>query len=270
MSTDAADNIRARLDATANERVESIEWFETLASTNDYLLAAPRPEPGMLKVAIADEQTSGRGRNKKAWLSQNGHGLWMSVAYTFSPVPEMLSSLTLAIGADIVRCLNGLGAEGIALKWPNDLMLDDRKLAGILVESRTAASSTTTVSGIGINILEPEAGDFAEIAGRENLMLPVGLEYALEQVPTAEELAAHIVATLVGTFDQFAQDGLQGFVGDWSKLDWLHGRRVNVIGEPHLCGTADGINDNGELIIKNGNVEFSVVAGTVRLSEEPE
>ena len=270
MPSDVADSIRARLDATANERVESIEWFETLASTNDYLLAAPRPAPGQLKVAIADAQTNGRGRNKKPWLSAPGHGLWMSVAYTFSPIPEILSSLTLAIGADVVRCLNSLGAEGIALKWPNDLMLDDRKLAGILVESRTAASSSTIVSGIGINLREPEAGDFAEIAGRENLMLPVGLEYALEELPSIEDLAAHVVATLVGTFDQFGEHGMASFVADWSKLDWLHGRRVNVIGEPHLCGTAHGINEQGELIIKNGTVEFSIVAGTVRLSEETE
>ena len=155
MTTDVAACVRSLLGEAADERIESIDWFESLDSTNDYLLAAPKPAPSMARVALADEQTSGRGRGDKRWVSAAGGGLWMSIAYTFAPTPPALSTLTLAIGSDIAHCLGEFGAGGIMLKWPNDLMLDHRKLGGILVETRTAAASSTIVCGIGINLRDP-------------------------------------------------------------------------------------------------------------------
>lgn len=265
--SDVAANVRSRLDDDADQRIESVDWFETLESTNDYLLAAPRPAPAMLRAAIADEQTSGRGRGDKRWVSSSGGGLWLSVSYTFEPTPVALSTLTLAVGSDVARCLAEYGAPEVRLKWPNDLMLDDRKLGGILVESRTAATSSTVVCGIGINLREPEVAHFS---GREHFMLPVGLEYATHELPRVDDVAARIIGALIGTFERFADVGLAGFAGDWSELDWLRGRRVTLIGEPHIRGTAHGINDDGELIIRSGELEFRVVAGTVRLDDASE
>jgi len=262
MASDVAANVRSRLDDTIEQRIESIDWFESLDSTNDYLLAAPRPAASMLRVAIAEEQTSGRGRGDKQWVSSAGGGLWLSVAFTFAPTPDALSALTLAVGADVARCLAEYGASDVALKWPNDLMLDDRKLGGILVESRMAAASSTVVCGIGINLKEPEVAQFA---GREHFMLPVGLEFAVRELPSVDDVAARIIGVLAGTFDRFAEVGLPGFAGAWSELDWLKGRRVVVIGEPHISGVADGISESGELIIRSGEIEFSIIAGTIRL-----
>ena len=267
MTTDVAASVRSHLSDDANGRLESIDWFETLDSTNDYLLAAPRPAAAMLRAAIADEQTAGRGRDDKRWVSSAGGGLWLSVAYTFEPTPLALNTLTLAVGCDVARCLADFGAAGVRLKWPNDLMLDDRKLGGILVESRTAAASCTVVCGIGINLREPETAQFE---GREQLMLPVGLEFVVDALPAIDELAARVIGRLIGTFDRFAAVGLAGFSADWSELDWLRGRSVTMIGEPHIKGTADGITGDGELLIRNDDLDFRVVSGTVRLADAGE
>jgi BirA family transcriptional regulator, biotin operon repressor / biotin---[acetyl-CoA-carboxylase] ligase len=152
--------IRAALSAEAGSKLDELELFGSIASTNTYLLAQPPPVPQRCRVAIANHQTSGRGRHYRRWVSPPGAGLCLSLAYTFEERPYELPSLTLAIGVGMVDVLKSLGVDGIKLKWPNDIVALGGKLGGILTEVQSRNDGgATVVTGIGLNIALPDGAE---------------------------------------------------------------------------------------------------------------
>ena len=265
MSEVTAANIRDSLPPKLAERLEHIEWFAELDSTSSYLLAAPRPEVNQWRVAIADEQTAGRGRGANQWHSAPGAGLWMSGAYTLASTPDSLGGITLAIGAAVAETLTSLGVSDIRLKWPNDLIVDDRKLGGILLDSSpTAAGGMSIVCGLGINSRLPAAQVLNEVIEASAALFPIDLESVLTDVPTNEALAATMLESMVRTLDRFESDGFAPFIPRWSAFDWLAGRRVVVQGNDQLTGIAEGISEQGELIVREGDTVHYVISGSVR------
>ena len=139
MSSLDASAFRRPLSECTRAKLESLELFGEIASTNTYLMSQPAPTAGHCRVAIADHQTSGRGRHNRHWLSHPGDGLCLSLAYTFEKAPEHLPALTLALGVGVIGALQGLNVSGCRLKWPNDIVARDGKLGGILTEAVKAA-----------------------------------------------------------------------------------------------------------------------------------
>jgi BirA family biotin operon repressor/biotin-[acetyl-CoA-carboxylase] ligase len=117
-------------------------------STNALLLAEPAAQPVLL---AAEEQSAGRGRHGRRWRSARGKGATFSILRRMSCTPRALVGLSVAVGAAAARALRALGARGVTLKWPNDLMARRRKLGGILIETRQSGPSVIVVVGIGIN-----------------------------------------------------------------------------------------------------------------------
>ena len=253
-----AKRLRPELPDELRDRV-TIEWFERLGSTNDYLLSQAAPAPSAFHVAIADEQISGRGRGQNRWVSGKRQGLWLSFATTFSPVPAGFEALTLALGVGVVAGLQQLGAAELALKWPNDVMAGDRKLGGILVESRGRGSSATAVCGIGINVQTPTA-----LLDNEQALPPTGLASVLSDGPSMERLAGTVLSASIATCDEFAARGPAAFMERWSALDWLRDKRV-VVNDGNVAGVAAGIDDRGRLTVDDGSQRRVVTAGTVRV-----
>ncbi len=118
------------------ERVRRLEVAWSTGSTNTVLLSRPNPPGGSSEVMLAEYQTAGRGRRGRAWLAPPGGAVCMSMSWTFRDVPADLSALGLVIGVCEVRALHALGVTSAKLKWPNDLLVDERKLGGILIELR--------------------------------------------------------------------------------------------------------------------------------------
>jgi BirA family biotin operon repressor/biotin-[acetyl-CoA-carboxylase] ligase len=150
----------------AGTRFHEIRWFGSIDSTNRYLLgeAANGSPEGV--VAVADEQTAGRGRHGRTWTAAPGAALLVSVLLRPDVPPERLHLATLAAGvaaADAVQETCGFAAR---LKWPNDLVVDDRKLAGILAEATsTGVGGTGVVVGMGLNLRSDAfPAEIAEIA----------------------------------------------------------------------------------------------------------
>ena len=153
MSALDAAVLRRALAEASLASLEDLEVFASIPSTNTHLLAKSPPAAGRLHVALADHQTAGRGRRARQWLSPPGAGLCLSVAYTFAEPPGQLPCLTLAIGVGIVHALETLGVGGIGLKWPNDIVVRESKLGGMLAESHgVSTSGAAVVVGIGINL----------------------------------------------------------------------------------------------------------------------
>ena len=148
-----SDLICGALDAATVQRLDILEVFAEIASTNTYLMQQPGPAAGRLRVAATDNQTAGRGRHGRTWQSPAGSGLCLSLAYTFASNPANLPALTLAIGLGAIDALQRVGIGGVQLKWPNDLIMMNGKLGGILTEAQSQASGNlTVVTGIGLNI----------------------------------------------------------------------------------------------------------------------
>lgn len=261
--------IRERLSDGANRVLETLDVFGEIDSTSTYLLSQPSPGVGRWRFAIAARQTAGRGRGENSWHSPAGGGLWMSGAYTFHSLPANLSALTLAIGVGVADALAGLGVDTIRLKWPNDLLLDGGKLGGILLDTASAASTNlTVVCGVGLNV-RLENFKTLEAAGVSATgFRPVDLGDALAEVPPIEELAPICMRALMRTVSRYASDGFGAFIERWRDYDFLHGRRVSVSqSDSTLIGAAEGIADNGALLVRVGDDLEQVVSGSVRLAE---
>jgi BirA family transcriptional regulator, biotin operon repressor / biotin---[acetyl-CoA-carboxylase] ligase len=129
-----------------------VRVVERCGSTNTLLLGGPSERPLLL---AAETQTAGRGRRGRKWRSAPGAGATFSILRRMRCTPAALVGLPIAVGAAAARALRALGARGVRLKWPNDLMARRRKLGGILIETRSAAAGaaaeTLVVVGIGIN-----------------------------------------------------------------------------------------------------------------------
>lgn len=266
MSTLDVSDIRGRLREPTLARLDELECFSSIASTNTHLMTKAAPAPGRFRVAVADHQTAGRGRHDRRWISTPGAGLCLSVGYTFASLPAQLPALTLAIGVGVVAALRQLAIEGVSLKWPNDLVALDRKLGGILTEAQSGSGAgTTVVTGIGINVRNGEQLDFDLESGR--MLPPIDLEALQAEPPARELLAGTIVNELFSTFGTFEQNGFASFEAEWRRHDWLHGKAITVdMPDKQLSGTAAGVDADGTLLVDTEAGRTRVITGSIVLS----
>ncbi len=255
--------IQKPLTELATSRLEKLEVFASIASTNTYLMSQPAPAIGSYRVAIADHQTSGRGRHYRRWISAPGAGLYMSFSYTFAAATSDLGGLTLAIGVGVIGSLEQLGVEGAALKWPNDIVALDGKLGGILTEVQSGAGEgATVVTGVGINVDMPEHIDFGVESDWSRQA--VDLNSISDEPPSREQIAGTVMEHLYMTFARFEQYGLSGFMDDWRKRDWLLGREITVdMPDKQVTGIAAGVGDDGSLLVDTPAGQVKVISGSV-------
>lgn len=263
MSNIEVAGIQRPLSENTKSRLERLELFSSIASTNTYLLSQPAPGAGQFRVALADHQTSGRGRHYRRWDSPRGSGLYLSLAFTFPAMPENLPALTLALGVGVADALTGLGIAGVRLKWPNDLVAQEGKLGGILTEVQSGGrNSVTVVAGLGLNLQHAgrvDIGAEADWAGRA-----VALEDIAGELPARDRLAGTMIEALFGSILRFEAHGFADFADSWRTSDWLRGRQVTIeMPDKRLTGVAAGVDVDGALIVDTGTSQQRVVTGSV-------
>jgi BirA family biotin operon repressor/biotin-[acetyl-CoA-carboxylase] ligase len=256
-----------------------LERVATTKSTNDDLLARWRAGELIDPVArIAHDQTSGKGRAGRVWLSNPGDTLCFSLAYPFDKRPHELSGLSLVIGLAVVAGIAGalginettLHQQGLRLKWPNDLLLNNAKLGGILIEGGQSSPSSPTwmVIGLGLNL-----HNAALIA--QNLENPISLgAAALDQllphhtpIPDTEFIWLKLIESFESHLTQFEQHGFSYFKNSWSHWDAFNGLPVCISGtgkEP-IMGVSSGVDHSGALILNQHDKSIVVHAGDVSL-----
>ncbi len=250
MSSLNADVIRTFAAAPAKARLANIRVFAEIDSTNSYLMQVPGPTPGKISIAATSNQTAGRGRHGKVWQSPPGSGLCLSAAYTFASQPDNLPALTLALGLGVISALEELGATGVELKWPNDLVAKDGKLGGILTEvQQQSASTVTVVTGVGINVDLPETQDVGVESDWARQV--VDLKELCDTLPTQNEISGKLTTHLLNSFVEFEQSGFGPMVERWSSYDWLLGRQISVDTATELVsGVGASIANDGALLIE--------------------
>ncbi|WP_345829851.1 bifunctional biotin--[acetyl-CoA-carboxylase] ligase/biotin operon repressor BirA [Erwinia sp. HDF1-3R] len=228
-------------------------------STNQYLLdRMPTLQPG--DACVAEYQQAGRGRRGRQWFSPFGSNLYLSMYWCLEQGPVAAMGLSLVIGIVTAEVLRALGASDVRVKWPNDLYLNDRKLAGILVElTGKTGDSAHIVIGTGINLAMRMPDTDVVNQGWINL----------EEAGVAidrNKLAATLVNKTRESLQLFEREGLAPFIDRWSALDNFIDRPVKLlIGDREILGIARGIDQQGGLILEQDGVRKSWVGGEISL-----
>ncbi|MCS0591910.1 biotin--[acetyl-CoA-carboxylase] ligase [Massilia norwichensis] len=236
----------------------AVEVVPETGSTNVDLLARAFTLQGPV-LLVAEHQTAGRGRAGRSWLSSPDHSLTFSLAWKFGGGLQSLTGLPLAIGTALAETLGRLG-QPVQLKWPNDVLKDGDKLAGILVETASAADGGVwAVIGIGLNLAMPDELE-AQI-GRSVAAVPW-----LARMERDTLLAA-ILDGLAEALRLFDQAGFGAFSARWNLLHGWQGQLVVILdrGEVLHEGLAAGVDDAGRLLLDTENGRIAIVAGDVSL-----
>ena len=236
----------------------AVEVVLETGSTNADLLARA-PSLGAPVLLVAEHQTAGRGRAGRSWLSSPGHSLTFSLAWKFGGGLQKLTGLPLAIGTALAETLGRLG-QPVQLKWPNDVLKDGDKLAGILVETAPVPDGAVwTVIGIGLNLAMPD--ELEEQIGR-----PVAAVPWLARMERDTLLAA-ILDGQAEALRLFGQSGFSAFSARWNLLHGWQGQTVVILdrGEVLHEGLAAGVDDAGRLLLDTENGRAAIVAGDVSL-----
>jgi BirA family biotin operon repressor/biotin-[acetyl-CoA-carboxylase] ligase len=256
--------LRRALAPRTARRLARLEMFTELDSTNRRLLESAPPPQGELAVCVAEFQTAGRGRRGRRWLAPLGSGLCLSAGWQFAGSPRDLSALTLAVGVVARRALADAARLDVALKWPNDLVHDERKLGGILLELAAEAQGRCyVVAGIGINVaLPPKSLGVLSDWPRGAIDLATALHGA---PPPRLAVAARLLDGLADLFASFAETGFAPYRSEWRDADYLLGRRVKLDDPAAPAnGTARGIDGDGALLIETANgARRRVISGDV-------
>jgi len=228
-------------------------------STNQYLLdRMDTLQSG--DACVAEYQQAGRGRRGRQWFSPFGSNLYLSMYWRLEQGPAAAMGLSLVIGIVLAEALQEQGAPDIRVKWPNDIYLDDRKLAGILVElTGKTGDAAQIVIGAGINLaMRAPAADVINQGW-------INLQEAGVSVDR-NALSALIVNKMRTALVEFEQEGLAPFIERWARLDNFINRPVKLlIGDREIFGIARGIDQQGGLILEQDGVRKSWVGGEISL-----
>ena len=228
-------------------------------STNQYMMAQlDRWQKG--ECLLAESQTAGRGRRGRQWHSPFGSQFIMSMYWRLDDGPSAAMGLSLAIGVAVVQALESAGYRDLSLKWPNDIYMARRKLAGILVEMSAAVGGIChLVIGVGVNLNLPDA----VIA-----QLDQPCAHLAEQPVVVErnQLSATIIRALRNALTLFEQQGLTAFLTEWNRLDIFMQQPVKVLlGNQVIHGIYCGIDGQGNMLLQDHDGMHKFVGGEISL-----
>jgi BirA family transcriptional regulator, biotin operon repressor / biotin---[acetyl-CoA-carboxylase] ligase len=258
----SAAKIREHLARGVRERLGQLDVFWSTGSTNTVLLDRPNPTPGSFYVALAECQTAGRGRRGRTWVAPPGGAICLSLSWTFREVPADLGALGLVVGVCSLHALASVGVEGARLKWPNDLLVDDRKLGGVLIELRAETTGPAcVVIGIGLNVA---LGNVLIEKIAETGLAPIDLVTAGVASPSRNRIAAALVSSYVRGLLDFEREGLKPFIEEWRHADALRGRPVTVQAMDGVTkGLARGIDLHGAFLVETPHGLKRFISGDV-------
>lgn len=229
------------VDPDNQSHLAKLEIFETIASTNTYLLEQAKTGAPCGFACFAEQQTQGRGRLQRTWHSPFGKNIYFSLLWRFGDAIQNLSGLSIAVAVMVANALRKYGIQsGVQLKWPNDVMITQRKLAGILLE----CNDTAIVIGIGLNLDVQDAGEAGWIGLSEVINKPVARNF----------LAGLLLNELLKNLPLFAVRGLPLFLPEWQKHDVLFNKTV-VVRTPDAAiqGVMRGVDEQGQLLLQQEN-----------------
>jgi BirA family biotin operon repressor/biotin-[acetyl-CoA-carboxylase] ligase len=239
---------------------DRLHHFATVDSTNTYALAQARSRALHGSFYVADEQTAGRGRSDHTWHSNAGQGLYLSALLRPNLAIAELVWLPLIAGLAVHRAIQEITALTVDLRWPNDLLIGNRKTGGILVEAQTEAGrASAAVIGIGINLHQQSfpAGLATE---------PTSLDLETGRVTCRQQLLIAVLQALDAELASLhSQASLQAIPSRIAAISsWVEGRRVDVHGPQPCTGITAGLDASGFLRVRTASGLVTITTGGLR------
>lgn len=266
-----ATAIRANLSAAQRGRVFELEILPVVDSTNSHTLR--RVQAGSLPLAagqtyicMAEKQTAGKGRRGRQWVSPFGHNLYLTMLREFTSGASGLDGLSLVIGMALVAALQEWGFSELGLKWPNDVLWQDQKLAGILIEiSGDVAGNCQVVIGVGLN-LKQNAVTMSAVTQPWTSLCQLG--FAQHE---RNRLFGRILDHQLSALDSFQASGFTAFAEAWNSLDVCAGKAVELSSAAGaVCGIGRGVDPNGALLLQTDGGIRRCIGGEVSLRAVPD
>lgn len=239
--------IKKNISKTNLSKLHSIVIFDQIDSTNNYLLNLETALKNKAYVCLAEQQLAGRGRLGRKWVSPYAANIYLSLLWPFTKNICALAGLSLAVTTILSKVLMKLGVENIELKWPNDILYQQKKLAGILIETVGEAYGVTkAIIGIGLNVSMPNS------AGKEIDQPWIDLQTITNAVLDRNKIAGLIINECLKELPKFAREGLTPFMQVWQQHHYLFGKTVKLImPNKTITGVIKGIDANGYLQLQN-------------------
>lgn len=241
--------IKEQLDPVVVRQLSSLIISQVIDSTNTQSMA--RIRQGLARcgdVLVSEQQTAGRGRRGRQWQSPYAANLYFSLVWEFAGGVAALEGLSLTVGVAVAEALASLGAQEIQLKWPNDVLCNGRKLAGVLLEmSGEADGPCSVVIGIGLNVKMR-----AEMAAAIDQPW-TDLATIMTGAPERNRVLAALLNALIPHLQQFQEKGFAATRQRWQALDAFYQREVTVSqGDKLVLGKAAGVDESGAILIETG------------------
>lgn len=239
---------------------KSYTYLESVDSTNTQAkqLALKGAKEGT--VVVAESQVSGRGRIQRGWYSPYGKGIWFSVILRPNFLPIEAPKCTLMAAVALTKAFHELGLTNAGIKWPNDILINNRKLVGILTEMQASMEEIDyIIIGMGINVTTMEQDLPKEMAGIGTSFLAEGLTIS------RKEVFAAVLKHLEAQYNEVIMEGFENTLNEWRRLNVVLGKEVQVkMPDSSYVGFADDIDEDGNLLVtKPDGTTSRVVAGDV-------
>ncbi len=257
-----AERIKNNLKKDILEYLPEIFISEKTASTNDDAKVCLPNQFSEFSIHLTEQQEAGKGRNGKKWVSPKGKNIYLSLGWKSPLQYSELDGLSLSVGCVVANVLNSPANDQIYIKWPNDLLINQRKMSGILIETLDLEGQVGIVIGVGINV------HMSKEDGKDIDQSWVSLDEISEKTNDRNELIANLLNELFVLTKVFPVEGFKAYKSNFDKLDLLNGKVCKVISNnSEKVVEVLGVNDQGELLVKENLEYLTLRYGEVSIRE---
>lgn len=261
------------------KEIKRLEIFDSIGSTNTEVLNKFVCGEGAGYLCIAEQQTEGRGRYGKNWYSPYQQNLYLSYGFTTKHSVGKICGLSLVVGYKVAERLQKLGLKEVGLKWPNDILINYRKISGVLIEvvQQPELNEVAVVVGIGLNVnmLEgnqaidaPSTSVLSSIyeQGWAHELDKLSVSYNQQKIISRTHLVSIIIVDIIEGVMQFLEGGFAQFRDKWNHFDCLEDSQVVFRdGEKEVSGLAKGVGLSGEYMVELDGQICTLMSGEVSL-----
>ncbi|MFL2706613.1 MAG: biotin--[acetyl-CoA-carboxylase] ligase [Gammaproteobacteria bacterium] len=230
------------------------------ASTNDDAKKYLLEQSSAISIHLSEQQIAGKGRNGKKWISPKGKNIYLSLGWKSPLQYSELDGLSLSVGTVLATILNKYTKSDIKIKWPNDLLMSQKKISGILIETIDTDGGVGIIIGIGINV------HMSKEDGKDIDQPWMSLDEASEIINDRNEVVASLLNELFKLTKVFPVEGFKAYKSAFEGLDVLKGKVCNVSKEnKEKVVEVIGVNDRGELLVRDNSEYLTLRYGEVSI-----
>jgi BirA family biotin operon repressor/biotin-[acetyl-CoA-carboxylase] ligase len=259
-----ASQVTAAMKARPRALMTHLDILDSVDSTNAEIMRRTEHSSGL--VCTAEQQTAGRGRRGRQWVSPYASNLYLSLLWEFGQGAAALEGLSLAVGVAVTRALQACDVTSVQLKWPNDVLYEGAKLGGILLEMNgDVAGACRVVIGVGLNVAMPATASEAIDQAWTDISTITGSQHAGRNL-----LLAALLDELLPMAADFEQTGFTHWRDDWLSLDVFANKPVILdTGTVQMAGIARGVDARGALLLETDDGVQTVFGGEISLRAAP-